>query len=259
MEGQGNWFLIAARLQGVVIKFQYADMLPVDHIPFACRDLALLGATFERLGFFVSPRAEFRSPDAPGEVWPTRGVFLEGGWFDLQAVPSGGTDRLAGPRSCLFRARDLESAAKALQPLRLDPPFRLTRHWDEPPKTPALSMAYANLRARIAPLMLAIIAYDDQGSDVDPHWTRHPNSALEILGLAFPAPAPGPAAEAAARVLDLSGFRYGAPGTGVRVRVGDLDRTAECLTAGLVEFSRSGPEIHVPAFDILECTFSFST
>ena len=119
-------------------------------------------------------------------------------------------------------------------------------------------MAYANLRARIAPFMLAIIAYDRPGCDIESQWVRHPNTAQEIIGLTFPDPGPGPAAEDASRALDLSGFRYGSAGLGVRVRVGDLDKTVDCLSAGQVQFSRSGPEIHVPSFDILGCAFLFS-
>jgi len=241
-----------------VVKFQDEGMLPIDHIPMSHRDLGLLSAAFVRLGFFVAPLAEFRSPDAPGEVWPSRGVFLERGWFDLQEAAAAPADRLAVPGSCLFRAPDLESAALALAPMKLDPPFRLTRHWADARPGPELSMAFANLRARVAPFMLAVIAYNAAGSDVDPAWLRHPNTALEILGPGFPDPSPGQAAEDAARVLDLSGFRYGLAGLSVRVRVEDLDRVIGCLEAGQLEFTRSGPEIHVPPFDALGCAFVFS-
>lgn len=233
-------------------------MLPIDHIPMSHHDLGLLRAAFVRLGFLVAPPAAFRSPDAPGEVWPSRGVFLERGWFDLQEGKSALADRLAVPLSCLFRASDLDSAARALSPLKLDPPFRLTRHWEKRSAGSPLSMTYANLRARVAPFMLAVIAYDAAGSDVDAAWRRHPNTALEILGLGFPDPSPGPAAAEAARVLDLSGFRYGMANPVVRIRVDDLDRANGCLEAGQLEFTRSGLEIHVPPFDVLGCAFVFS-
>ncbi|OYU69155.1 MAG: hypothetical protein CFE28_03555 [Alphaproteobacteria bacterium PA2] len=241
-----------------MLKFQDGAMLPIDHIPMSHQDLGLLSAAFVRLGFFVAPPAEFRSPDTPGEVWPSRGVFLERGWFDLQEASAAPADRPAVPGSCLFLASDLESATRALAPMKLDPPFRLTRHWADARPGPQLSMAFANLRARVAPFMLAVIAYDAPGSDVDAAWRRHPNTALEILGPGFPDPSPGPAAEDAARVLDLSGFRYGMGGLAVRIRVEDLDRVIGCLEAGQLEFTRGGLEIHVPPFGALGCAFVFS-
>lgn len=234
-------------------------MFPLDHIPMFHRDLERLASAFRRMGFFVAPQAQFRSPAAPGGIWTTQGVFFKQGWFDLQAAPKADPARLARPESCLFRAPDLEAAKAALAPLSLDEPFPLTRHWDGRQDASPLRMGYANIRARIAPFMLAVIAYEAPGSDIDEAWTEHPNTAVHVKGISFPAPSPGQAAEFGAKVLDLSEFRYGVSEIAVRIRVADLAELMKALEKGQVQFEMSPTGLYVPPFEALGCGFEFST
>ena len=234
-------------------------MFPLDHIPMVHRDLGRLASAFRRLGFFVAPRAEFRSPASPEEFWTTQGVFLDQGWFDLQAAPKADSTRLARPESCLFRAPDMETAKAALAPLPLDDPFSLTRNWDGRPDASPLGMSYANIRARIAPFMLAVIAYEAPGSDIEEGWTRHPNTALQVKGVSFPTLYPGVAAEAGSKALDLSEFRYGVSEIAVRIRVADLNALTRALELGQIPFETSPKGLYVPPVDVLGCGFEFST
>jgi len=160
-------------------------MLPLDHVPFDAADLDALAHAWARLGFTVSPRGAYTSPDAPAARWPCRCIFLASGWLDLHEVESLPPREVRGPNGILYRADELETARNGLAAAEPRPgAFRLERHWDESAAA-AERFTYFTLRARMAPVGLAVIAHHDDGSDVDPAWRDHANSAVSLVQIVF--------------------------------------------------------------------------
>ena len=88
------------------------NAIDIDHAGVAGRDLDLLAAAFERLGFKLTPRARHsgrRKPDGPVEPFGTanRCIMLRQGYLELIAIVdpscySNGLERfLAGIRGCI--------------------------------------------------------------------------------------------------------------------------------------------------------------
>lgn len=242
----------------------------IDHIPIGHQDLSQLATAFEALGFSVSGICRYLSPDNPLESWICRAVFLERGWLDLQSHPGHPPPRGAVPHSCLFRAPSLIDAASELSTFRTGPVVRLVRDWENQ-EAPPLDLRWMSLRERVAPLVLALVEYpaaDDERGLSKP-W--HPNSANGTLGLAFGDTTPGPAAEAAALSLSLSGFKYlprrafeerfGAfegPMVALRFEVASLDDAALSMRKSGLSFSVADRAIMVPAQGVLSCGVEFT-
>lgn len=244
-------------------------MFPIDHIPVAHHDLDRLAAVFEALGFSVSRPCVYDSPDDPTGPWTCRSVFLDHGWLDLQQAPAMPVGAGAAPQACLFRTPSLATAAAELAPFRTGPAIRLTRRWDGE-ATADLELAWMSLRERIAPFVLALAEYPARGPAEGIARAPHRNSATRLLGLTFGGAAPGPAAEAAGRRLDLSGFRYlpqdafdagfGRPAglsTALRFEVGSLDAVTAALGEGGLTHTVDGACIRVPAQGDLGCGVEF--
>lgn len=238
-------------------------MLPLDHIPFPGPDLAATAAAFAALGFTVSPRCAYTSPDDPGARWTNHCVFLERGWFDLLQAP--GAPPVVRPGGVLFLTDDLDAAAARLVSMRRLAPYRLVRSWDDAPGHEAFAL-FA-IRERISPLGLAVIEHDYPCADASPAWFAHRNAATEVSGLIFADAQPGPFAPAAAQVLDLAGFEYwdrarfhAAFGEGVdcavRVRVASLQAARNALAADLTVVESKG-RLHVAPPSPLGCGFQF--
>jgi hypothetical protein len=245
------------------------NLLPLDHLPFNAADLAGLAQAFETLGFTVSPRGAYTSPDQPGARWPNHSVFLRAGWFDLLREPSLSADALLVPRACLFRADDLAAAARALAPLRTTTPYGLVRRWEEDLGLEPESFDLFSLRERVAPLPLAVIAHAYPCRDIRPDWLDHPNGAQAVAGLIFADAAPSPAASAAGQALDLSGFAYWGrapfeaefgPGVevAVRIQVGSLSQATVVLGDHGVGFRQGEAGLCVPPQGRFGCGFLFA-
>ena len=231
-------------------------MLPLDHIPFHDPDPDALARGFGKLGFTASPASRYTSPDHPGAAWQGRCVFLRSGWLDLLCEPS--PRRPGAPAACVFRTPDLAGALTELADLSPEPATRLERRWEDHVGLPPESFAYAGLRSRIAPTPLAVIQHAWPCPDIRPEWFEHANGARAVEGLIFGGEAPGPAATAAARGLDLTGFEYwpldrfeaafaGAPARrALRLRTDDLARTRAVLEAAGARFSEAADGIAVP-------------
>ena len=230
-------------------------MLPLDHLPFATRDLDGLAQALRRLGFTVSPRGRYAQPD--GATFPNRCVFLEKGWFDL--LEAADAPEEAQPGACLFLSPDLEGAREALAALAPSHrTFLLERRWDEDIGLPAERFRWMGLRSDHLAVQAAVIEHAWPCPDILPAWRSHPNGAVEVLGLALAAEAPGDTG------LDTSGFRflpkeelaetYDAE-RAVRVRVTDLAHARQVLS-GLAIRERSGSLV-VPPHARFACAFEF--
>jgi hypothetical protein len=113
--------------------------LPLDHISFTTGGLSRLQRGFEALGFTVSPQGAYTSADFPDARWLNRAVFLREGWFDLLENSAIDAEAASAPGAALFRATNLDAAAKAFADVRTEAPYRLVRRWDDeqglPPET----------------------------------------------------------------------------------------------------------------------------
>jgi hypothetical protein len=237
----------------------------IDHIPVAHHDLDRLAGVFAALGFRVTEACVYVSPDDPSGRWTCRSVFLRHGWLDLQGLPERPAEAPAAPTSCLFRAP--HAADAGLAGLRLGPAFRLVRTWDAGPD---LALSWMSVRERIAPVVLAVATYPGRAPDADTGAPDHPDTAARVLGLIFGGADPGPAAEAAGAIFDLSGFRhlsatafearFGRPPgglTALRLGVRSLEAAAAAVAAGGLTFRREGPALLVPAQGDLGCGVEF--
>ena len=244
-------------------------MLPLDHLPFTATDLAPLTAAFEALGFTVSPPGAYTSPDFREARWPNRCVFLRQGWFDLLQSAEADPAAPARPGGCLFRTDDLDAVLADFAALRTRPAYRLERRWDVDLGLPPETFKLFSVRERIAPIGLAVIEHAYPCPDIAPAWMRHDNGAVEVAGLTFGGAAPGPAAEMAGSVLDLSGFEYvstgafeerfgaAAPQVAVRIRVESLDRASAVLSQRGVRHDRRDGRLSITPPRGLDCPFEF--
>lgn len=241
-------------------------MLRLDHVPFLSTSLTELGDAFAALGFTVSPPGAYVSPDFPKARWPTRGVFLRDGWFDLR---SSAAVRRPGPFGCLFRTNDLEASGRDLADLQTRPSYRLERAWNDDVELPRQTFRLFELRERVAPLGLAVIEHVYPCQDMRTEWMDHPNGAVALAGLTFGASTPGPAAGRVAETLDLATLdylsdddftlRYGdiPARMAIAVGVGCLDRTSNVLARSRVPFRRDGASLVLDGGPALGCAFEF--
>ena len=237
-------------------------VLPLDHLPFPTPDLARLRVAFEALGFTVSPPGAYTSADFPDARWPGHCVFLRKGWFDLLENPQVDRDAPVVPGGALFRTDDLDAALTAFADFRTLAPYRLERRWDEDSGVPPETFKLFSVRERIAPVGLAVIEHAWPCPDILPAWMEHENGAVEVAGLTFGSAAPGPFAERAGAVLDLSGFDYSAVGAGsppitVRIRVKSLDQSAAAFDRLGARYERDSHGLSVHPPEGLACPFSF--
>ncbi len=244
-------------------------MLQLDHLPFTTGDLAALTDAFQRLGFVVSPRGAYTSPETPDANWSNHSIFLRKGWFDLLHNPKAAADAGASPGGCLFLTDDLETALGALEGLRTRPPYRLERRWRDDLGLPPEAFALFEIRERISPLGLAVIAHHYPCRDTLAAWFEHTNSAEEVAGLIFGAATPGPMAGRAAQILDISGFHYwegarftaafGAcqPQVALRVRVRSLVEAKATFHIAGIAFVETAEGLHVTPPAPLACGFQF--
>lgn len=242
-------------------------MLALDHLPFPSLDLDATAAAFAALGFTVAPPCFYTSPDYPGARWDNRSVFLGHGWFDLLHDPQSPPHALGAPNGCLFRTDDLAAAERATADLRRTTPYRLIRHSELAPELGTESFALFSIRERVAPLVLSVIEHHYPCPDTREDWFEHSNTASEVAGLVFGGERPGPAAEAGAPILDITGFRYleqaeylaafGPSKLAVRVRVRSLDAAAAQLAAGGIDAQATGDVLRVRPPPPLTCGFEF--
>jgi hypothetical protein len=242
-------------------------MLPLDHIPFYDVAPDELARGFGKLGFTASAPSRYTAPDHPGAGWRGRCIFTRDGWLDLLFDEN--PRRPAAPMACLFRAPDLAAASAEAAILNPGEPVRLERRWQGEDDLPAEAFVYTELRSRIAPVGLALIAHTWPCVDIRPAWFDHANGAKRIVGLIFGGEAPGPAAAAASRVLDVRGLEYwpradfdaAFPGASVRralrVQVEDLARAAGALQASGARFSEAPDGLAVPAQFGVDCGLLF--
>jgi hypothetical protein len=237
-------------------------MLPLDHIPFYSPDPEALADGFARLGFTLSPPSRYTAPDHPDAAWRGRCVFTRDGWFD---VLFGERPRTPGaPMSVLFRTPDLAATRRELAALNPEEAFQLERGWADDDSLPRERFAYAGLRSRIAPLVLAVIQHAWPCVDLLPEWQDHANGAQAVTALIFGGEAPGPAAATAARFLDHQALEYWPQATfddafpgaqvrrAIRIRAADLAVTAAALAAAGARFAEmeSGSLAVPPQFGV---------
>lgn len=238
---------------------------PIDHLPLYGRDLDQLGAAFEALGFTVSPHGTYLDP--AGDEWINRSVFLQAGWFDLLEAPGAPADTPYTPKACLFRS-GAPAAAAASEPLRADPAYRLERRWaGAAPDAPAEAFEIVNLRERIAPLPLALIAHAEPMGDVAAAWRSHPNGAVQVAGMVFGGAEPGPMARAASKLIDLSVFgyapaadfsgRFGPGQSAVVVKTVSLEAAGQALNHSGFSFKPEDGGLDVPAQGPFGCGWRF--
>ena len=242
-------------------------MSPLDHLPIPNPDLESACLAFEALGFTVTPACVYTSPEQPGAEWRNRSVFLTEGWLDLQAAPGAPAGVGGAPASCLFRTDDLEASRIAFSDMRRTEPYSLVRTWPNAPELGAEQFALFSIMERISPLVLAVIEHPYPCPDTRAEWFEHRNTGRKLAGLVFRQAQPGPAAEAAASRLDLTGFRYLAASDfdaafpaarmAIRVEVGSIEATRRTLAAAAVPFSADGRSLYVGAPTPLACGFEF--
>ena len=244
-------------------------MLPLDHLPFSTGDLEALTLAFRALGFVVSPRGGYTSPESPDASWTSHGVFLRKGWLDLLHNPEAAADAPVRPGAGLFLAEDLDDAAARLSGFRTRPPYRLERRWKNDLGLPAEAFALFEIRERISPLGLAVIQHHYPCHDTLAAWFDHPNSAEELAGLIFGSAEPGPMAGQAARHLDISGFCYWDetkfraafghcdPQIALRVRVASLTKARAALDVAGIAFVETREGLHVTPPRPLACGVQF--
>lgn len=245
-------------------------MLPLDHAAFAAADLEALARTWAMLGFTVSPRGAYTSPDDAEARWPCRCVFLSSGWLDLHEAQGLPPDQARGPNGLLYRADDLAAARDSLaaeEPRAGE--FRLERRWDDEAATVA-RFVYFTLRTRRAPVGLAVIAHLDGDRDIHPDWRIHANGALALAQIVFDQGAPPPTRggsgldpDTIVRVPEAAfAARYGAGssrGAALVFHVGSLAQAESVLAAGGVEHSHLGDALIVPWRGDLSCAVEFRT
>lgn len=244
-------------------------MLPLDHLPFPTGDLEALSRAFRALGFVVSPRGGYTSPEAPQASWTNHGVFLRKGWFDLLHNPEAVADSPVGPSGGLFLTDDLDAAAVSLDGFRTRPSYRLERRWKDNLGLPPEAFALFEIRERISPLGLAVIQHHYPCHDTLAAWFDHPNAAEEVAGLIFGSAEPGPMADRAACHLDISGFRYWDggkfkalfgpcdPQVALRIRVGSLTKARAAFDVAGIPFVETLEGLHVTPPHPLACGFQF--
>lgn len=241
-------------------------MLTLDHVPFDAADLDGLAQAWTRLGFTVSPRGAYTSPDAPAARWPCRCIFLASGWLDLHEVQSLPPGEVRGPNGVLYRADDLETARTDLAAAEPRPgAFRLERRWDEGAAA-AERFTYFTLRARMTPVGVAVIAHHDDGGDVDPAWRGHANGAASLAQIVFALDAatgvrPGLAPDSVVR-LSRAAFasRYGTTAAGAAAMVFQVDsltQAAAALDAGGVACELMADGLVVPWRPDISCAVEF--
>lgn len=243
-------------------------MLPLDHIPFYDVDPLVLGEGFARLGFTLSPPSIYTAPDHPGAGWEGCCIFTRSGWLDL--LEDEFPKNPGAPMSCLFRTPDLAATRDDLSVLNPQEGLRLERRWASDEGLPPERFAYAELRSRIAPVVLAVIEHAWPCDDLRPEWQVHANGALAIHSLIFGGEAPGPAAATAMRFLDPAALEYWPraefdavfPGTkarrALRIAVGDLSVTRRALTASGARFVETPRGIAAPSQFGVACGMLFS-
>ncbi|HEY9236990.1 MAG TPA: hypothetical protein VIP08_18340 [Phenylobacterium sp.] len=241
-------------------------MSPLDHLPIPNRDLDGACAAFEALGFTVSPPCVYTSPEQPGAEWRNRSVFLAEGWFDLQHAPEAPASMAGAPASCLFRTGSLAASLAAFSEMRRTEPYTLIREW---PGADLGSERFAlfSVMERISPLVLAVIEHAYPCPDTRAEWFEHRNTARKVAGLIFRDAQPGPAAGAAASLLDISGFRYldgeafdaAFPGAkvAVRIEVASLDEVGQILSEARTPFTQAARSLRVGPPAPLVCGFEF--
>lgn len=240
---------------------------PIDHLPLYARDLDRLAGAFEALGFTVSPPGAYRDPAGGGE-WANRSVFLQAGWFDLLRAPEAPADATCEPKACLFRVDEAASRAAATGALRTDPRYSLERRWrGAAPDAPAEAFEIVNLRERVSPLPLALITHAEPMADVAEAWRTHANAATAIGGVIFAGAEPGPRADAAAGLIDVSVFaylaaadfaeRFGAGRLAVVVRTASLDAAARALEQAGFAFQPHAGGLDAPAHGPFACGWRF--
>ena len=244
-------------------------MLPLDHLPFPTGDLDALGQAFETLGFVVSPRGAYTSPETPDASWTNRGVFMRKGWFDLLHSPEALAAAPVSPRAGLFLTDDLDAAAASLDGFRTRPSYRLERRWKHDLGLPSEVFALFDIRERISPLGLAVIQHHYPCHDTLAAWFDHPNTAEEVAGLIFGSAEPGPMAERAGCHIDISGFRYWGdekfralfgvctPQVALRIRVGSLTKARAAFDFAGLAFLETTEGLHVTPPSPLACGFQF--
>lgn len=238
---------------------------PIDHLPFYGPDLDRLAGAFQALGFTVSPHGAYVDPAGDGR-WPNRSVFLQAGWFDLLLAPEAPADAACEPKACLFRVDEAALRAAATGALRTDPRYGLERRW-RGADAPAEAFEIVNLRERVSPLPLALIARAEPMADVAEAWRVHANAATAIGGVIFGGAEPGPRADAAAGLIDVSVFaylaaadfaqRFGAGRLAVVVRTASLDAAARALEQGGFAFLPRAGGLDVPAHGPFACGWRF--
>lgn len=243
-------------------------MLPLDHIPFPGPDMAATAAAFSMLGFTVSPQAAYTSPDFPEARWASRCVFLRSGWFDLLHAPEAPAEGPVSPGAALFLTDDLAGAAKRLGEFRQRRAYALVRAWDQAPELGHEHFELFDIRERVCPLGLSVIAHHYPCPDTLPAWFEHHNTASALTGLIFRDAQPGAYAQRASAVLDISGFGYW-PADRFRSTFGDIAATAVCVRvdslatlrrwaeASGLAFRESEGRLNVTAPAPLACGFQF--
>ena len=97
---------------------------------------------------------------------------------------------------------------KRLGEFRQRPAYALVRAWDQSPELGHEHFELFDIRERVCPLGLSVIAHHYPCPDTLPAWFEHPNTASALTGLIFRDAQPGAYAQRASAVLDISGFGY---------------------------------------------------
>ncbi|MBV1797133.1 VOC family protein [Siccirubricoccus sp. G192] len=190
--------------------------LALDHVGVAARDLGPLAATYERLGFALSPVAQQsgrRSPGGPVELFGSgnRCAFLRHGYIELIAIldPArfdNGLEawlaRYAGLHILALAMQDEQGNLERLR--RAGVPVPGIAHLERPVEAGGPIARFARLPLPEAPEgRLQLIRHLTPELIWQPRWMHHANKAvaLETLILAVASPA-----ETGARLSRLAGL-----------------------------------------------------
>lgn len=188
----------------------------LDHVGVAGPDLGPLAATYERLGFMLSPVARQsgrRTPDSPVELFGSgnRCAFLRHGYIELIAVldPAGfanGLDgflaRYAGLHILALAIEDEQANLDRLR--RAGVPIAGIAALERPVEPGGPIARFARLPLPDAPEgRLQLIRHLTPELVWQPRWMDHPNRAVALEALVLAAASP---AETAARLSRLAGL-----------------------------------------------------
>lgn len=171
----------------------------IDHLMVRVPDSEAAGASFEALGFTVTPRSLLPGLSNRLVCFPTEderaAAFIELiSIDDAAAAPEPVVDLLGarhGPAAIVVATEDAEGLARSLAPLSdILPPRELSRNWDLGDRTLTLAFSVLIARRRSAPLAWSAIQHRTPEHYRDLQFVTHPAGTFRLHALLAVAPEP---------------------------------------------------------------------